>query len=427
MARPLTNRRTFIRSLGAASAIGLAGCTGGGNGGNGGSSGTTATPTGKPTSTSAKPSGDIVIGDAAPLSGPIAPWGQLHKAGLEFAAKEINDNGGVLGQHVKIVSQDTQADPTTAATAVQRLVSEEGAIAVSGPVLSNVGIRIRQVAEQAKVPHIPNLAASANLLTKDTRYTFRLAGAATPWLARAIAGYIKQNGWTVYGAIIADYAYGHSYEEAMKRYITSMSGLQSTVELGPPKPGDFTSQLRKMPSDLQFLDVAGHPIAIFDIVQQALQIGLHPAVMTGATLPSGQFYGALGDTVSKGVTTFPPVDVTASDYLSVANRYYKATNKFFDPFVGFGWDTVTLIEQALESAGKADPQALRDAISAIDYDTILSYPSVSYTDWGELKQTKLIGQQFVLDAPSYYPKGKYSFKNVYETDVYGPVDPTNWG
>lgn len=431
MVRKNADRRTFLKTAGAIGTIGLAGCSGdggdgggdgdggdGGGDGNGGDGGATGTP---------GQEGDIVIGNAAPLSGAIAPWGQLHRAGLEFAAGQINDGGGVMGQNLAVVSEDTQAEPSAAATSFQRLVSEEGAIAVSGPVLSNVGIRLRQVAEQEQVPHIPNLAASANLLTKETRYTFRLAGAATPWLARAIAGYIEENDWSIYGAVIADYAYGRSYQEAMEQFITSMEGLDSTVEVGPPAPGDFTSQLRQMPDDLEFLDIAGHPIGIFDIVQQALEVGLDPAVMTGATLPSGQFYGALGDTVAEGLTTFPPVDVTASDYLEVANSYHDATGEFFDPFVGFGYDTVNLIATALEDAGEASPGALRDAISAIEYDTILSYPQVSYNEWGELEETKLFGQQFNLEAPDYYPDGDYSFTNVYETEVYGPVDPTNWG
>jgi branched-chain amino acid transport system substrate-binding protein len=372
--------------------------------------------------------GEVGIGNAAPVSGPITPWGVLHRSGLEYAAQLINDDGGVMGNEIRIVSQDTQADPSNASTAVSRLVSEEDATALTGPVLSNVGITVRQVAEEEQVPHIPNLAASANLLTKDTRYTFRLAGAATPWIARAIAGYIEENGWTSYGAIIADYAYGRSYQEAQEEFITSMDGLNSTTELGPPAPGDFSSQLRQMPDDIEFLDLAGHPIGIFDIAQQALELGLEPAAMTGPTIPSGQFYSSLGDdVVDAGLMTFPPVDVTDADYLEVANAYYEDTGEFFDPFVSWGYETVNIIAQAAESEGAIDAQSIRDGISAIEYDTILSYPNVSYNEWGEIEETKLYGQQFTLEAPEYYPEGDYGFRNVFESEVYGPVDPDNWG
>lgn len=438
MGREVTSsRRAFLRTTGASVGLAaIAGCSGGGGGGTetsgGGGGGTETTGGGGGTTaggatTSAPQGSEIVVGNAAPLSGNIAPWGKLHRAGLDFAAKELNDQGGIDGRSIKVVSQDTEANPQQAATVFRRLVSSERAVATTGPVLSNVGINLRQVAEDEQVPLIPNLAASANLLTKDSRYTFRLAGAATPWLARAIAGYIQQNGWTKYGAIIADYAYGHSYQQAMEKFITSIDGLDSTVEVASVSAQDFTSQLRKMPDDLEFLDAAGDPIGIYTIVKQALDLGLQPAAMVGATLPSGQFYGALGDTVTKGLTTFPPVDVTDQAYLDVANRYYKATGDFFDPFVAFGYDTVHLIKAAIDQSGDASAKGIRDGLSAVEYDTILSYPLVSYTEWGELEQTKLVGQQFVLEAPDYYPDGKYSFKNVYETEVFGPVDPTNWG
>jgi branched-chain amino acid transport system substrate-binding protein len=430
MARRITNRRTFLKTAGAVTTVGLAGCSGdggdgGGDGGDGGGDGGDGGDGGG--STTMAPEGDIVIGNAAPLSGPITPWGVLHRAGLEFAAEQINADGGVGGRNVTVVSQDTQADPSTASTTVSRLVSEDDAVALTGPVLSNVGITVRQVAEEEQVPHIPNLAASANLLTKETRYTFRLAGAATPWLARAIASYIEENGWTKYGAVIADYAYGRSYMEAQEEFITSMDGLESTVELAPPAPGDFTSQLRQMPDDIEFLDIAGHPIGIFDIAQQALELGLQPAAMTGPTIPSGQFYSSLGEDVTAGLMTFPPVDVTASDYREVASSYYDATGEFFDPFVSWGYETVNIVAQAAEDEGAADAESIRNGISAIDYDSILAYPNVSYNEWGELEETKLFGQQFTLEAPEYYPDGDYGFRNVFESEVYGPVDPTNWG
>lgn len=422
MVRDSTDRRTFLTSAGTAVALGLAGCTGDG--------GDTPTEThGAHThTTTSMPSGEpLVIGNAAPLSGPIAPWGQLHQQGLQYAADQLNQNGGIGGREVSVVTQDTQADPATAATAVRRLANEEGAAALTGPVLSSTGIRIRQVAEELEVPHIPNLAASANLLTKDTQYTFRLAGAATPYIARGIGGWIEEQGWTQYGAMIADYAYGHSYQEAMEEYITSMEGLSSTVRVVPQAPGPYTSQLRQMPDDLEFLDVAGHPIAVYDIVEEALNIGLDPAAMTGATQPSGQFYGSLGEIVAEGLTTFPPVDVTASDYLEVANAFHEATGNFFDPFVSFGVETVNLVDAAVEESGDASAQGIRDGLLDVEYDTILAYPSVAYNEWGELMETKLFGQQFVLEAPDYYPDGDYSFTNVYETEVFGPVDPTNWG
>lgn len=417
-------RRDYLRAAGSLSAIAaLAGCTGGDGDGDGGGE-----PTPTPTATSMPEMGDVVIGNAAPLTGNITPWGQLHRAGLEYAAEVLNGDGGVMGRDVRIANQDTEANPQNAASAFRRLVNNEDAAAVTGPVLSNVAIRCRQVAEEIQVPLLPNQGASANLLTKESRYTFRVAGAATPWFARATAGFIEDNGWTKYGAIIADYAYGHSYQEAMERFITSMSGLDSTVRVAPIGAQDFTSHLRQMPDDLEFLDIGGHPIGIFTIVQQTRELGLEPAAMSGPNIPTPLFFEVLGEAVeSAGITLFPPVDTTSADYVDVASQFHDATGEFFDPYVAFGYVTVNLVAAAIEESGDASAQGIRDGLSDVSYDSILAIPSIEYNEWGELQTTKLIGQQFTLEAPSYYPDGSYSFRNVYETEEFPPVDPTNWG
>src|SRR5690606_34482811 len=52
----------------------------------------------------------VTIGVLAPLSGAAAGTGQAQQAGFEVALKEINDAGGVLGQPLEIIVEDTQAN-----------------------------------------------------------------------------------------------------------------------------------------------------------------------------------------------------------------------------------------------------------------------------------------------------------------------------
>ena len=146
------DRRTFLRGTGATVAAGaLAGCTGGGG-----------------------DSGPITIGALQPLSGPFTPWGQAHRAGLAFAVDEINEDGGVLDRDLEVVEADTGSDPGEADTIFRRHVEQEGAVAMTGPVSSDVGIRTRQTAEELEVPLVLHMAGSHRILPKDVRYCFRM-------------------------------------------------------------------------------------------------------------------------------------------------------------------------------------------------------------------------------------------------------------
>src|SRR5579859_2124317 len=66
--------------------------------------------------TSAAPSEPIRIGAITSLSANFAPWGVKIRAGMAYAAAEINAAGGVLGRKIEIVERDDKNNPNGAVT-----------------------------------------------------------------------------------------------------------------------------------------------------------------------------------------------------------------------------------------------------------------------------------------------------------------------
>jgi len=440
---PRSRRRTFLKSVGVAGIAGLAGCSSGdgssdggdgsdgsdGGDGSDGSDGGDGGDGGDGTTTgSGQTGGEIVIGNAAPTSGSFSPWGRTHRRGLEFAVNEINENGGVLdGRELSVVTQDTEANPQTATTVFERLVNNEDAVAVTGPVSSDVGIATRDVAEDTEVPLLPNQAATASLLTRDTRYVFRVGGTATPTYVLGEQGTIEEEGYTEYAAIYADYAFGQSYIEAVERFIVGMEGLNTNIQAAPPTVDDVQTYLRQVPDGVEFLDLGGHPIELFTFIQQAAELGMDPDIITGPNIPTSVMANALDDLLFEGPALFSTVDPAADNYQEVAGRFAEAQDSVFEQYHAYGYETGRLVAAAIEEAGSADPTAIRDAMSGIEMDTILAYPQISYTDWGELEQAKVHGLTFVDEAPAYYSDGSYTVESFYESEIYDPVDPDEWG
>ena len=58
-----------------------------------------------------KKANEIVIGGSGPLTGTAAQYGNAVKNAAELAVKEINENGGINGQTLKLVFEDDEADP----------------------------------------------------------------------------------------------------------------------------------------------------------------------------------------------------------------------------------------------------------------------------------------------------------------------------
>ena len=61
----------------------------------------------------AQGNGPIRIGMPLPLTGPLAGAGTQLRWGIEYAAKEANNAGGVLGRQLELLLVDTMGVPNT--------------------------------------------------------------------------------------------------------------------------------------------------------------------------------------------------------------------------------------------------------------------------------------------------------------------------
>jgi branched-chain amino acid transport system substrate-binding protein len=74
--------------------------------------------------------------------------------GVEIAAKMINDAGGVLGRPIELVFEDTQGIPEKARAAVEKLITRDKVVAVTGEHQSSAALAGIEVAHRYKVPYI---------------------------------------------------------------------------------------------------------------------------------------------------------------------------------------------------------------------------------------------------------------------------------
>ena len=389
-------RRAFLKAGGGAATIGaLAGCVGGAGGG-----------------------GPITIGAIEPLSGNFTPWGQAHEAGLEFGVTEVNEDGGVLGRELQLEVTDTGSDPAAADSGFRRLVEQEGAVAVTGPVSSDVGIRTAQTAEDLGVPNVLHMAGSNDTITPETTHTFRLGILPAATGMQAQARLVEAAGYSRVGAIIGDYGWGRSVEESIEASFPE--GTQ--VEVAPVGADDFSAQIRKFPTDLEMMVASGHPPGSLTITNQLYELGYDPEVITGAGLPPGVIAGALGENAFRAFTHVHNTDVYGEAFAAVARRFAEATDAQFDTHKAYGYVAATLLAAAIESAGEAEPGAIREALVGIEFDTLFAEP-VQYTDHGELEGCVQIYSQLRGGGPDFYPDGSYHFAEQFRTEPLPALAP----
>lgn len=377
MYRGEANRRTFLKGIGATSVgVGLAGCLGSIGGG--------GTET-------------VKIGAIVALSGPFTPWGTSSLAGAQFAANELNDSDD-FDHEVEIVSSDSKSEPGEAASIFDRF-AEEGAVSMMGMTSSDVMLRLRPKTEEHGIPQFVNTPGTKQLLPGGTRFTFRLNLGSIDMVSQAIAELIRERGYGRVGAIVADYAWGNAVEAAIEQYIATLDGVETEVLTAPVTASDFNSYVRQLQAfDPDVMMVSGHPPGAGTIATTQFQFGLDPEITLGVALHAPIWREILGDDVYRGVVEWSPFDPTGDGYVSFASRFYEAQEQYADQYVAVGYNAVKLVAASIAESGSTDPGTIADTARDLDYRTFFAYP-FSFTDWGELDQSRVVFTQFERGAP----------------------------
>ena len=93
----------------------------------------------------------IKIGTVGPLTGDVATYGISTKNGVEIAVDEFNNNGGINGKKIQLISEDTGGDQTEAANATSKLIDQDKVVAIVGGVISAETLTGGPIANDSKV------------------------------------------------------------------------------------------------------------------------------------------------------------------------------------------------------------------------------------------------------------------------------------
>jgi ABC-type branched-subunit amino acid transport system substrate-binding protein len=122
---------------------------------------------------SAGPSGEpYVVAYAGPLSGPDAFVGEEQRNAVGLAVDTLNDEGGIGGRPLEIVSYDDANDPARAAQIAGDIVANERVLLVIGHDSSDASMAAAPVYEAAGLPAITP-SSTADALTANDPWYFR--------------------------------------------------------------------------------------------------------------------------------------------------------------------------------------------------------------------------------------------------------------
>jgi len=146
----------------------------------------------------------IRIGFLVPLSGQGASNGESAKHSAELAVKEINNNGGVNGKAIKLITYDDHGDPQKAREIINKLIFQDQVIAVVSAFDSPTTRAAIPICQENKIPLLVTCFDSTAASEDENAFVFwindcihsqpHMAGALTYEAINLVAHALKVSG-----------------------------------------------------------------------------------------------------------------------------------------------------------------------------------------------------------------------------------------
>lgn len=319
---------------------------------------------------------NIKIGFTYIMSGPFSAYGQFAKQGGELAIEEINAAGGINGQMVEGIYEDSTGKADVALRAIRKLVYQDNVDMLIGLDSSGVAKTVVPSIEKMETPLIITHAATPDVTgSVCNKYTFRIS-LNLAQNVKAAALLAKETGakkWTTVGP---DYAFGHQSWEYFEKYLKELNPAASflpkdEVAFPPFKTTDFSAYITKVMNskpDGVFISLWGGNL--IDFIRQASSMGFFKGdfdvlFSLGAAT---EVLTALGDKMPEGLWVGTRYWFLANDSAmnkSFVDSYHKKFGAYPSYNAHGAYSAVYAYKAAAEKAKSTDKMAIVNALEGL--------------------------------------------------------------
>lgn len=314
-------------------------------------------------------SNTIKIGLNYELSGQVATYGRSLVEGIELAFEEINANGGVLDKKIEAVKMDNKSETAESANITTKLATSEKVVMILGAATSGNTKAAAPLVNQYKVPMV-SASATADDVTVDKNgkvreYMFKTCFSDS-FQGVIMAKFAGEDLGAKKAAMLIDNSsdYSKGLADSFKKNYT---GEIVAEEAYKSEDTDFKAVLTNIKAkNPDVLFVPGYYEEVGLIIKQARELGLDVPVLGGDGYDSPKLIELAGkDALNKVYYTNHYSSQDTSEEVTKFRDAFKAKyNKEPDAFNALGYDLGYLAADAIKRAGKAEPEAIKEALAA---------------------------------------------------------------
>ncbi len=325
------------------------------------------------TDETASAEGTISIGVNYELSGTVATYGQDNVNGIELAVEEINANGGVNGQQIKLEKMDNKSEATEATSVATKLITENNVVTILGPATSGNFKATIPVAQSNQIPIISASATAEDVTVADGTvydYVFKTCFSDS-YQGAAMAAFAANNLGATKAVIIKDTSsdYAKGLADNFTASFEAAGGTIVGEEGYVAGDTDFNAILTKAKAlDFDVVYLPGYYSEVGLIIKQARDLGIEAPFLGGDGYDSPTLLELAGAEALNNVyytNHYSPID--EDEKVTAFQEAFKAKyNADPSAFNALGYDLAYFIADAIERAGSTDPEAIKDALASTE-------------------------------------------------------------
>ncbi len=312
---------------------------------------------------SSEAAGPVVIGSINPLTGTNAVQGQDMKRGEELALAEINAAGGVLGNPLKIIWEDTESSPKGGMDAVHKLVEINKVPLILGAYSSGISLPTGQWTNSKKVIQISEASTSPKL-REIGPYFFNVMGL-DEVMGTKLAEFALETGASKFASITVNNPFGIGVEIWTEKTIGKAGKQWLEAVRYDEKKTDYRAEIERLfakKPEIVFFTAYGTESKL--ILKQAYEMGLKPAKGWYAdymTMWSNEVIPESAEGI-KGLVMGSTTAVRFPGYQAAYRKKYGQDAKQ-TAFGAYAYDATWIAALAINMAGSTDTDKITKALS----------------------------------------------------------------
>ncbi len=291
-------------------------------------------------------------------------WSEPITQGAQYAARELNAKGGLLGRKVELLIEDDQSKPELSALAARKLEGA-GVSFILSLTHTVAALQAQTVTVESKTPHLAPSLTVDTLTTQINNPNFWQTGPLASTQIATLLSYARHKNYRRVALVSDNSAISQATSKAFKAEFDK-HGIQVAVEeILPAGAQSADAQMQKVRAanpDAIFLATLLTPENLL-VLRYYRSLGMRTPLIGNYNL-SVPVYMSVAKGLLDGLVFVDAWDPAKPQVKQFVASYAKEMGT--EPYntMGFGYDGVMMAADAIRRAGSTDKEKVRQAMQA---------------------------------------------------------------